>query len=138
YLEWMKTPKTFKSQGTFYGANFTYYDGMDLFRGSAKGKPEWILGIGMTADDITPSQDTPDNGKLKKVLMVSLEQGSVMVHYHEKVEIKTPYPLRFQRTLKIPEIKVLAGKEFVIKFGDPPEGYLINGGEIKFIPRIER
>jgi len=138
YLEWMKLSKTFHSPGTFYGANFTYYDGMDIFRGYTKGKPEWNLGIGITADDITPSQDTPDDGKLKKVLVISMEQGSVMVHYHEKVEIKTPYPLRFQRRIKIPEDKVLAGKPFTIQFEDPPEGYLINGGEIKLIPRIQR
>ncbi|MBD3412905.1 MAG: hypothetical protein GF421_00540 [Candidatus Aminicenantes bacterium] len=135
YLEWMKLPKTFQSQGTFYGENFTYYDGMDLFRGYAKGKPEWILGIGITADDITPSQDTPDDGKLKKVLVISLEHESVMVHYNEKVEIKTPYPLRFQKRIKIPEEKILAGKPFTIKFEDPPGSYYIDGGEIKCIPR---
>jgi len=136
YLEWMKTPKIFKSQGTFYGSNFTYYDGMDLFRGSAKGKPVWILKIGMTADDITPGQDTPDDGEIKKVLYVSIEHESVMIHFSEKVDFSTPYALKFRRYIKIPEEKVLAGKEFALEFEDPPEGYLIDGGEIKFIPRF--
>jgi len=138
YLDWMKTPKNFKSQGTFYGANFAYYDGMDLFRGSAKGKPVWILKIGMTADDITPGQDTPDDGEIKKVLYVSIEQKSVMIHFSDKVDFSTPYALKFKRYIKIPEEKVLAGKEFNLKFEDPPEGYLIDGGEIRFIPRFVR
>ncbi len=138
YLEWMKTPKNFKSQGTFYGANFTYYDGMDLFRGSAKGKPVWILKIGMTADDITPGQDTPDDGEIKKVLYVSIEQKSVMIHFSEEVDFSTPYALKFKRYIKIPEEKVLAGKEFTLKFEGPPEGYLIDGVEIRFIPRFVR
>ena len=138
YLEWMKTPKTFKSQGTFYGANFTYYDGMDFFRGSAKGKPVWVLKIGMTADDITPAQDTPDDGEIKKVLYVSIENKSVMIHFSEEVDFSTPYALKFQRYIKIPEEKVLAGKEFSLEFEGPPEGYLIDGGEITFIPRFVR